>query len=92
MSAEPIARLREGIERIDRELVRLIAERVRLAREVGATKRETSQPTLDHAREASVVRRAVTLAREAGLTHDEDVRQIFWSLIGLCRRVQMTDA
>jgi chorismate mutase len=92
MNGEPIARLREDIEGIDREIVRLIAERVRIAREVGATKRETSQPTLDHAREASVVRGAVTLAREAGLTQDEDVRQIFWSLIGMCRRVQMNDA
>lgn len=91
MSSERIGELRDDIERIDRELVGLIAERVRIAREVGATKREASQPTLDHAREATVVRRAVTLAREAGLSHDEEVRQIFWTLIGLCRRVQMND-
>jgi chorismate mutase len=91
MSTERIGELRDDIERIDRELVELIAERVRIAREVGATKRETSQPTLDHAREATVVRRAVTLAREAGLSNDEEIRQIFWTLIGLCRRVQMND-
>jgi chorismate mutase len=91
MSTERIGELRDEIERLDRELIALIAERVRVAREVGATKRETSQPTLDHAREATVVRRAVTLAREAGLQNDEEIRQIFWTLIGLCRRVQMTD-
>lgn len=91
MSVERIGELRDDIERIDRELVGLIAERVRIAREVGATKREASQPTLDHAREATVVRRAVTLAREAGLSNDEEIRQIFWTLIGLCRRVQMND-
>jgi prephenate dehydrogenase len=80
--------LRERIEQIDRELIGLIAERVRLAREVGVAKRELGAPTLDPAREAMVVRRAGELAREAGVG-DEDVRYIFWHLIGLSRRAQM---
>lgn len=79
--------LREDIERIDRELIRLIAERVRLARAVGRAKRAADLPTLDPAREAAVVRRAAALARESGLEHD-DVRDIFWHLIGLARRAQ----
>lgn len=85
------ARLRElrtRIEDIDRTLVDLIAERVGLAREVGAAKRELGVPTLDPGREAQVVRRAGELAREAGVG-DEDVRYIFWHLIGLSRRAQM---
>lgn len=86
-----LARLREDIERIDHEIVRLIAERVRLAREVGAAKHEAGMATLDHAREATVVRRAVERAREAGLTEEDEVRQIFWQLIGLCRRAQVDD-
>ena len=45
-------------------------------------------PTLDPAREAAVVRRAGELARDAGLDGD-DVRYIFWHLIGLSRRAQM---
>jgi chorismate mutase len=82
-----LSRLRSEIERVDRDLVALIAERVRLAREIGAAKRESGQPTLDPAREAEVVRRAGTLAREAGLP-DERVREIFWQLISLAREVQ----
>ena len=85
------ARLRElrtRIEDIDRTLIDLIAERVGLAREVGAAKREMGVPTLDPGREAQVVRRAGELAREAGVG-DEDVRYIFWHLIGLSRRAQM---
>jgi chorismate mutase len=82
-----LARLREQIEAADRELVRVIAERVRLARAVGRAKRAAGLPTLDPVREAAVLRRATETAREAGLT-EEDVRDIFWHLIGLSRRAQ----
>ena len=87
-AAARLAGVRAEIERIDRQLIDLIAERVRLAREVGDVKRELGVPTLDPAREAAVVRRAGELAREAGVG-DEDVRYIFWHLIGLSRRAQM---
>ena len=87
---ERLRGIRERIEQIDRSLVGLIADRVRLAREVGDAKRELGLPTLDPAREAAVVRRAGSLAREAGL-EDEDVRYIFWHLIGLSRRAQMEE-
>ena len=87
-AAAALEGLRAQIERIDRALIGLIAERVRLAREVGEAKRALGLPVLDPAREAAVVRRAGTLAREAGLA-DEDVRYLFWHLIGLSRRAQM---
>jgi chorismate mutase len=80
--------VREEIERIDRALVGLIAERVRLARRVGEAKRAAGLPVLDPAREAAVVRHASALAREAGVP-EEDVRYIFWHLIGLARRAQL---
>jgi len=87
-AGERLRALRDRIEQVDRELIRLIGERVALAREVGGAKRELGAPTLDPAREAAVVRRAGELAREAGVG-DEDVRYIFWHLIGLSRRAQM---
>lgn len=82
--------LRGEIERLDRSLIDLIAERVMLGTRVGAAKRAAGLPLLDPVREAAVVRRAGTLAREAGL-EDEDVRYIFWHLIGLSRRAQMEE-
>jgi chorismate mutase len=83
-----LSRLREEIARIDRSLIELIAERVRLAREVGVTKRAAGLPTQDPAREAAVIRQAAEAAREAGLL-DDDIRNIFWQVIGLSRRAQL---
>jgi chorismate mutase len=88
--SQELLRIRALIESLDRELVGLVAERVRLAREVGRLKRLGGVPTLDPAREAAVIRRSAALAREAGL-EEEDVRQIFWHLVGLSRRAQLED-
>jgi chorismate mutase len=82
-----LAQVRLEIEEIDRALIALIAQRVGIARRLGAAKRGAGLPTLDPAREAEVVRRAGSLAREFGL-QPEEVREIFWHLIGLCRRAQ----
>jgi chorismate mutase len=81
-------RLRDEIVEVDRAIVGLIAQRVELARRVGPLKRALGMPTLDPPREAAIVRRAGALAREAGLVED-DVRYIFWHLVGLSRRVQL---
>lgn len=78
------------MEVLDRTLVGLLAERVRLARVVGDAKRELGLATTDTAQEAEVVRRAAVAAREAGMD-DEEVRSIFWRLIGVCRRAQLEE-
>ncbi|CAN5663082.1 hypothetical protein BH23GEM10_BH23GEM10_12010 [soil metagenome] len=86
-SPDEIERVRDGIVRIDREIVMLLAERVALARQAGELKRVKGLPTLDPAREATVLREMVELGREHGL-HSEDARDVFWSVIALCRRAQ----
>lgn len=83
-----LGQVREQIERIDRAIISLISERVKLARQVVPLKRALGMPTLDPPREAAIVRRAGALAREAGLAED-DVRYIFWHLVGLSRRAQL---
>lgn len=86
--SEELSRLRDEVENIDRDIVRLIARRVQIARLIGDTKRQHNLPTLDPAREAVIIRRSGALARDAGLA-EEDVREIFWHLVGLSRRAQM---
>jgi chorismate mutase len=83
--------LRAQIEAVDDRLIALLVDRVRLARQVGVAKRAAGLPTLDPRREAAVVRRAGEQARAAGL-QDEDVRYIFWHVIGLSRRAQMEES
>ncbi len=79
--------LRARIERVDAALVSLVAERQALARAVGAHKRAQGLPVIDPAREAAVIARAGTLARDAGLP-EEEVRAIFRRLVALSRRAQ----
>jgi chorismate mutase len=87
-AADELVRIRDEIVAVDRAIVGLIAQRVALARQLGPVKRGLGMPTLDPPREAAVVRRASALAREVGLP-EEDVRYVFWHLVGLGRRVQM---
>jgi chorismate mutase len=89
-SAAGVAERRQRIAAIDGELVRLMAERVALAREIGRSKRDAGAATLDPGQEAAVVRRGVEAARSQGLPV-EPVREIFWSLVGMCRGAQLED-
>src|SRR5207249_4517022 len=50
-------------------------------------KRAAGLPTLDPAQEAAVIRRAAALARDAGLP-EEDLRDVFWHVVGLTRRAE----
>lgn len=77
-------RLRRDVERIDRTLISLVAERLATARAIAGVKHALGLPTLDPAQEAAVIRRAAALARDAGLP-PEEVRALFWTLIAMAR-------
>ena len=84
---EELAQLRRDIESIDRRVVELLAERLELGKRTGEIKRDAGKPILDAAREAEVIRRAVTAARELGVPQ-EATREIFWHIVGMSRREQ----
>jgi chorismate mutase/prephenate dehydrogenase len=79
VSADPsspppsLAALRDRIQQLDRELVGLAAERVKVAREIGRRKREEGLPTVDYAQERRVLDAAQRRALRAGL--DTEVAQ-----------------
>lgn len=81
--------LREEIRGIDDELLALVRRRLDVARRVADAKRDAGLPVLDPAREAAVVRYAGEFARRHGLV-EEDVRALFWALVGLTRRAELT--
>ena len=87
---EPLAELadcRSHIEEIDLKLIALLAERLALGQRTRVLKQAAGLPILDPQREAQVIRRAVSAARDHGLPI-EPVRQIFWHIVGLSRRAQ----
>src|SRR5689334_5648015 len=84
---EELAKCRAEIERIDHEIISLLAERLVLGKRTGELKRTAGLPILDPTREAAVIRRVTTAAREAGLP-PEPVREVFWQIVGMSRREQ----
>ena len=93
-AAEALAELalcRDEIERIDNEIVGLLARRLALGQRTGDLKRVAGLPILDPTREAAVIRRITGVARDAGLP-TEPMREIYWQIVGMSRRVQEESA
>lgn len=83
-TSDPLDRLRERIDAVDASIVEALSTRYRLAEEVGRLKGQGALPALDPAREAVIVRKASEAARARGIP-EEGVRQLFWSMLALCR-------
>jgi len=87
---EALAQLRacrQEVERLDQELVNLLSQRLTVARRTAGLKRASGLPILDPQREAAVIRGAVSHARKLGVP-EEPVREIFWHIVGMSRRMQ----
>jgi chorismate mutase/prephenate dehydrogenase len=84
---EELAECRTAIEDVDRRIVQLLAARVALGRRTAELKSAAGLPLLDPRREAEVIRRVTTLGREEGMP-TEAIREIFWQIVGMCRRAQ----
>lgn len=87
---EALARIRRDIERVDRDLIALVGERVRLAREAGHEKRRSGIPIIDPYQESQVLSRAPELAQLAELPMSE-LRLLQQHLIAIARRAQAPD-
>ncbi len=77
---------RDRIDAIDRELVQLLQERMRLALEIGKRKAVAAAQPLDVAREREVMEHV--LGFNQGVFPEDGLRVIFGEIISACRNVQ----
>ncbi len=82
--------LRKKIDSIDAEIVRLVAERIKIALEIGGEKRSQRRQVNDQAREKRVLRHIKALARDENIDQ-EVIASIFQQIITVCRRTQGTE-
>ena len=76
MAKHELRALRTTIDEIDREIIRLLEERMSLCREIAKIKLELGLPIINHNREELVIARAGVF------------KNIFREIIKLCKEVQ----
>ena len=79
--------LREKISTLDEQILRLLAERVNVAREIGKIKREKGKPITDRGREKQVYAKVRMCAEKLGL-NPKDCEEVFKEIVKMCKRVQ----
>jgi chorismate mutase/prephenate dehydratase len=83
---QSIGIVREGIDRIDGQIVTLLGERIGLAKEIGKLKDEGKRAKWDPLRERQIYERLMQL--NAGLFPEQALRSIFHEIITSCRLSQ----
>src|SRR5258706_10696803 len=83
---DPLQPLRQRIDVIDSEVLKLINERARLAQDVGRIKQAAGTPMYRPEREATVLRRL--RAANAGPLADENIDAVFAAVISACRALE----
>ena len=78
--------LREEIDKVDRELLRLLNKRAQLAKEVGDVKKKEGLPFYVPGREAKILSRLEEL--NEGPLPPESIRAIFREIISACRALE----
>ena len=79
--------LRERVDGVDRELVRILNERARLVQEIVAMKAEAGKPLFDPKREEEILRR-VAETNEVPI-YDSTMREIFELILHRIRDLEM---
>ncbi len=87
---EEIGPLRDEINRLNVEIVERLADRVRVAMEIGAVKHRHGRPIVDRSREARVYQQVRALAKEAGVDPG-GAEKVFKEIIALCTQAELED-
>ena len=86
IARQGIAKLRQELDAVDREILAAMNRRAKLAQQIGKAKQSAKECVYDPEREAEVLRRAAE--ENAGPLGDEAVRAIYRELISASRAVQ----
>lgn len=81
-----IALLRQELDKIDRELVKLFERRMEVSRRVAEYKRENNLPVLDAGREEQVLLSRVEMLSDKSL--EDSVKALFKEIMRLSRLTQ----
>jgi len=85
-SSSDLPQLREGIDRVDAQILGLLGERAELVKQIGEVKRRAGLPIYDPERERQVLAR---LAEQAPASIDpEFVQRVFERIIDESRRLE----
>lgn len=87
---EEIVELRKEINRLNREIVEKLAQRVDVALRIGGVKKRHGRPIVDRSREAVVYEQVRELARGNELD-PEGVERVFREIIRLCTQVELEE-
>ncbi len=79
--------LRKRIDKTDTEIVKLIGERIRIAREIGGEKKREGKQINDRAREERVSEHIKRIARSENMDQ-EVIESIYRQIMTACRRTQ----
>ena len=79
--------LRRQIDEVDSKIVKLIAERVKIAEEVGRKKRKQGEQIEDKAREKGVLENVKSIAQEEKVSQ-EDIESIYRQIVAASKRIQ----
>jgi chorismate mutase/prephenate dehydratase len=92
MSDRDLAALREQIDVLDREIVRLLNERARLAIAVGHVKAIAGRPVHDPERETEVLRQVRLANAAAGaLLPDDEIVELYVRIVALTRQLEAAE-
>jgi chorismate mutase len=82
-----IEELRERVDEVDRELIRVLNERARIVQELVTIKAEAGKPLFDPKREEEILRRAVE--SNEGPIYDTSMREIFELIVHRIRDLEI---
>ena len=84
---DELAELREKVDAIDDQILRTIAQRVKICRAIGELKKQQGKPVQDLNREVQVFKRARERAELFKLDPDK-IERLYREIVNMCSAVQ----